>query len=122
MIDHVYGGEYLAVTSSKGAMPYINMSSNQPMVGALSFDYNSQSMKVYDGNGWLTVGGGVANIHLTPSAISILRWAEQKMLEEAERNKLAETNPAIKDLMNQIKEKEEQISIVQSLVKEEVKV
>jgi hypothetical protein len=122
MIDHVYGGEYLAVTSSKGAMPYINMSSNQPMVGALSFEYNSQSMKVYDGNGWLTVGGGVANIHLTPNAINILKWAEQKMLEEAERNKLAETFPAIKDLMNQIKEKEEQISIVQSLIKEEVKV
>jgi hypothetical protein len=44
------------------------------------------------------------------------------MLEEAERNKLAETSPAIKDLMNQIKEKEEQIRIVQTLIKEEVKV
>jgi hypothetical protein len=44
------------------------------------------------------------------------------MLEEAERNKLAETNPAIKDLMNQIKEKEEQIKIVQTLIKEEEKV
>ena len=122
MIDHVYGGEYLSVTSSKGAMPYVNMSSNQPMVGALSFDYNSQSMKVYDGSGWMTVGGGVANIHLTPNAISILKWAEKKMLEEVERNKLAETNPAIKDLVNQIKEKEEQLKIVQALIKEEVKV
>jgi hypothetical protein len=122
MIDYVHGGEYLAVTSNKGAMPYINMSSNQPMIGALSFDYNSQSMKVYDGSTWLTVGGGVANIHLTPNAISILKWAEQKMLQEAERNRLAETNSTIKDLMNQIKDKEEQITIVQALVKEEVKV
>jgi hypothetical protein len=41
------------------------------------------------------------------------------MLEEAERNKLAETNPTIKDLMNQIKDKEEQINIVQKLIKTE---
>jgi hypothetical protein len=117
MIDYIAGGEYLNVTSNKGAMPYINMSSNQPMVGALSFDYNSQSMKVYDGNGWMTVGGGSATVNLNQHAISILKWAEQKMLEEAERNKLAETTPAIKDLMNQIKDKEEQIKMVMTLIK-----
>ncbi len=122
MIDYVIGGEYLNVTSNKGAQPYINMSSNQPMIGALTYDHNSQTMKVYDGNGWMTIGGGSAMVNLTPNAISILKWAEQKMLEEAERNKLAEKYPAIKDLMNQIKEKEEQISIVQALIKEEVKV
>ena len=122
MIDYVIGGEYLTVTSNKGAQPWINMSSTQPMIGAMSYDHNSQSMKVYDGNGWQTIGGGSATVNLTPNAISILKWAEKKMLEEAERNKLAETSPAIKDLMNQIKEKEEQIHIVQTLIKEEVKV
>jgi uncharacterized spore protein YtfJ len=120
MIDYVYGGEYMNVTSSKGATPYIN--TINPITGMVAYDGSSQSMKVYDGSSWLTVGGGVANIHLTPQAISILKWAEQKMLQEAERNKLAETNPTVKDLMDQIKEKEEQINIVQSLVKEEVKV
>jgi hypothetical protein len=39
------------------------------------------------------------------------------MLEEREREQLAETNPAIKDLVNQIKEKEEQIKMVQTLLK-----
>jgi uncharacterized spore protein YtfJ len=120
MIDHVYGGEFLAVNSSKGATPYIKTSN--PINGMVAFDGSNQTMKVYDGNGWQTIGGGVANIHLTPNAISILKWAEQKMLEEAERNKLAETTPAIKDLMDQIKEKEEQIRVVQTLFKEEVKV
>ena len=117
MIDYVYGGEFLNVSSSKGATPYIN--TMNPITGMVAYDSGSQSMKVYDGNCWMTVGGGVANIHLTPQAISILRWAEQKMLEEAERNKLAETNPTIKDLMNQIKDKEEQINIVQKLIKTE---
>ena len=120
MIDYVYGGEYLIINSSKGSTPYINVGS--PVTGMVSYDSSSQTMKVYDGSSWQTVGGGSANINLTPTAINILRWAENKMLEEAERNKLAETNPAIKDLVNQIREKEEQIKIVQALVKEEVKV
>jgi hypothetical protein len=120
MIDYVYGGEFLDVSSSKGATPYIN--TMNPITGMVAYDGSSQGMKVFDGSGWVTVGGGVASIHLTQNAISILRWAEQKMLQEAERNKLAEKSPAIKDLMNQIKEKEEQISIVQSLIREEEKV
>lgn len=117
MIDYIHGGEYLNVVSNKGAQPYINMSSTQPMIGALSYDHNSQHMKVYDGNGWMTIGGGSATVNLTPNAINILKWAEQKMLEEAERNTLAEITPAIKDLMDQIKEKEEQIKMVMTLIK-----
>jgi hypothetical protein len=120
MIDYVYGGEFLAVTSNKGATPYIN--TGNPITGTVAYDSSSQTLKVYDGNAFLTIGGGVANIHLTQNAISILKWAEHKMLEEAERNKLAETTPAIRDLMNQIKEKEEQIRIVQTLIKVEEKV
>jgi len=114
MIDYVYGGEFLDVSSSKGATPYIN--TMNPITGMVAYDGSSQGMKVYDGNNWVTVGGGVANIHLTQNAISILKWAEQKMLQEAERNKLAETNPAIKDLMKQIKDKEEQINMVSTLI------
>jgi hypothetical protein len=122
MIDYVYGSEYLTVTSNKGAQPYINMSSSQPMIGALSYDPSIQQMKVFDGNYWQTIGGGSASINLTSNAINILKWAEKKMLAEAECNKLAETNPTVRDLMDQIKKKEEQLSIVLTLIKEEEKV
>jgi hypothetical protein len=122
MIDYIVGGEYLNVTSNKGAQPYINRTSGQPMTGAISYDPGSQQMKVYDGNVWMSLGGGSATVNLTPNAINTLKWAEKKMLEEAERIKLAETNPAIRDLMDQIKQKEEQLMIVQTLIKEEVKV
>ncbi len=116
MIDYVIGGEYLNVTSNKGALPYINMSSSQPMVGALTYDHNSQSMKVYDGNGWMTIGGGSATVNLNGNAIAILKWAEQKMQEEYKLQALAEKHPAIKDLLDQIKEKEEQVKMVQTLI------
>ena len=122
MIDYIVGGEYLNVTSNKGAQPYINRTGGQPMTGAISYDPGSQQMKVYDGNVWMPIGGGSASVNLTPNAINTLKWAEKKMLEEAERIKLAETNPAIRDLMDQIKQKEEQLLIVQTLIKEEVKV
>ena len=122
MIDYIVGGEYLNVTSNKGAQPWINMSSTQPMIGMLSYDNNSQSMKVFNGTDWMTIGGGSATVNLNPNAISILKWAEQKMREEYELNTLADKHPSIKDLVNQIKEKEEQLKVVQTLLKEEVKV
>jgi uncharacterized spore protein YtfJ len=114
MIDYLVGGEFMNVTSSKGATPYINTGS--PITGMVSFDGSSQTMKVYDGHGWQTIGGGSGTVNLSYDAISILKWAQKKMLEEAERNKLAETNPAIKDLVEQIKQKEEQINMVQTLL------
>jgi hypothetical protein len=122
MIDYVVGGEYLNVTCNKGAMPYINKNNGQPMTGAISYDPGSQQMKVYDGNSWLSLGGGSATVNLDPAAIGILNWAKKRMQEEVERERLAETNPTIKDLMNQLKEKEEQLRIVQTLIKEEEKV
>jgi hypothetical protein len=102
MIDYVVGGEYLNVTSNKGAQPYINMSNTQPMVGAMAFDSSSQTMKVYDGNSWLTIGGGTATVSLNANAISILQWAEQKMREEASLKALADKHPTIKSLIDEM--------------------
>lgn len=126
MIDYVVGGEYLNVTSNKGAQPYINMSSSQPMVGALSYDHNSQHMKVYDGNTWMTIGGGSATVNLNPDAIAIFKWAERKMQEEHELKALCEQHPTIKDIVDQmnmdIASYQHKIAMIKTLIKEEEKV
>lgn len=114
MIDYVIGGEYLNVQSNRGSTPYINTSN--PITGMVSFDSSSQTLKVYDGNSWMTLGGGSATVNLTPNAISVLKWAERKMHEEYELQTLAASNPTIKDLVNQIKEKEDQINMVKTLL------
>jgi len=114
MIDYVHGGEYLNITSHVGSNPHINP--GQPITGMVSYDSISKTLKVYDGSSFQTLGGGSASVNLTPNAVGILKWAEKKMLEEAERNRLAETNPAIKDLISQIKQKEEQIDMIQTLL------
>lgn len=123
MIDYVVGGEFLNVSSHKGAQPYVNMSNTQPMVGMLSYDASSQNMKVYDGSSWQTLGGGSASVNLTGQAISILKWAEKKMQEEKELIALAEKHPSIKDLVDQmnssIADYRNKIDMVKILLKEE---
>jgi hypothetical protein len=77
---------------------------------------------VYDGSTWIILSAHHTNINLSDDAVSLLEWARQKRDEELERERLAQNSPIIKDLVNQIKDKEEQIKIVQTLLKEEVKV
>lgn len=126
MIDYVIGGEYLNVTSNKGATPYINMNSQTPMVGTLAYDNGSQQLKVYDGNSWMTVGGGSATVNLNPNAISILKWAEKKMQEEHELKELCDKHPTIKDIVDQmnmdIANYQHKIAMIKTLIKEEEKV
>lgn len=126
MIDYIVGGEYLNVTSNRGAQPYINMSSSQPMVGALSYDHNSHNMKVYDGNGWQTIGGGSATVNLNQNAIAILKWAEKKMFEEQELQALCNSNPTIKDIVSEMRTTMDnyinKIEMVKALIQKEEKV
>lgn len=126
MIDYLVGGEYLNVTSNRGAQPYINMSSTQPMIGALAYDHGSGSMKVYDGNIWQLIGGGSATVNLNPNAIAIFKWAEHKMTEEAELKSLCEQHPTIKDIVDQmnmdIASYQHKIAMIKTLIKEEEKV
>ena len=125
MIDYVVGGEFMNVTSSKGATPYIS-SSSSPMQGALGYDSHSQSMKVFDGHNWITIGGGSATVNLTPNAIAILKWAEKKMFEEEELQALCNSNPTIKDIVGEMRTTMDnyinKIEIVKALIQKEKKV
>lgn len=118
MISNVIGGEYLTVSSYPGSAPYINNS--QPMTGMMR--YHNNSLQVYDGSAWMTVGGGSATVNLTTDAVSILNWAKKKMTEEQEMIELAKNNPTIKDLHDKIKMYEDQLKMVKILIKEEQKV
>ena len=124
MIDYVIGGEYLNVTSNKGAQPYISLS--QPITGQVAYDGSSQTMKVFDGSSWQTIGGGSATVNLSGNAIAILKWAEQKMNEEYELQALANSNPTIKDLVDQMNNSvldyQRKIAMVMILIKEEEKI
>lgn len=109
------GGKYMAVTGTAGST-YINNYNGASGVGMMKYNTATQNIEIYDGTNWIQMQSGYATVSMTPEAESLLDWAKQKRNEEMERERLAEISPAIKDLLNQIKEKEDQIKMVQTLI------
>jgi hypothetical protein len=114
-------GKYTNVIGGP-ATNYINNHIGAQGVGNIRFNTTNQSMEVYDGISWITLQMGHVNVGLNADAESLLDWARQKRDEELELAKLAETNNTIKNLLEQINEKEDQIQMVMTLIKKEVTV
>lgn len=114
-------GRYLQVTGGNSST-YVNKnySGNAFMTGDMRYDLDSQCIKVFDGNSWQSIAGSVATVELTYEAESLLNWAREKREEERLLAKQAQENPAIRDLVEQIKLKQDQIKMVQTLIKKEV--
>ncbi len=109
----------------QGGMPahtYINSSSGYMNVGDVRYNVQMQRLEVYDGQIWVEISTGHASVGLTPDAEHALDWANRKIIEEAELDRLAASNATIADLVNQKKELDDKIKMVQSLIKPEVKV
>jgi hypothetical protein len=122
MIKSIHSSSpFLTISGGNPGSTYIG-NFNGTGVGNMRYNPNSQNIEVYDGSTWIILSAHHATINLNDEAVSLLEWARKKRNEEFEIKQLAETNPAIKDLVAQIKEKEEQIRVVQTLIKEEVKV
>jgi len=123
MIKSIHSSSpFLTVSGGNPGSTYIGNYSNAPGVGNMRYNPSSQNIEVYDGSTWIILSAHHTNINLSDEAVSLLQWARKKRDEELDIERLAQTNPVIKDLVNQIKDKEEQIKVVQTLLKEEVKV
>jgi hypothetical protein len=119
MIKTVNGsGRYIMVNGGYPATTYINTSSGYMSVGDVRFNTQMQRLEVYDGQMWLEINSSHANIGLTPDAESALDWALKRMREDLELEYLAKSNPTIADLINQKKEIEDKIKMVQTLMKD----
>ena len=113
-------GKYTVVSAGNTSVPYINQNINNPMQGMLRI--NGTDTQVFDGNVWMTMNTSYASIGLSSDAESLLDWARKKRDEEIEIDLLAAANPTIKNLLEQIKEKEDQIQMVMTLIKKEVSI
>jgi hypothetical protein len=107
--------QYVTVSSHSTAPPWMDQST--PGAGQVRYNSSGSRMEVYDGNGWSTLGGDVS-IDLSPNVRAIIDWAGRKMDEERQWKEMAEKNPTIQDAYNKFKQAEEQLKIVQALVKE----
>lgn len=108
-----------------GGMPattYINQYSGAMNVGDLRYNVSTQRLEVYDGNSWIELNTSHASVGLTPEAERAIDWATKKQREDAELESLAKSNTTIADLVNQKKELDDKIKMVQTLMKEDTKV
>jgi hypothetical protein len=122
MIKSIHSSSpFLYISGGNPGSTYIG-NFNGTGVGNMRYNPNSQNIEVYDGSTWIILSAHHATINLSEQTVSLLEWARKKRDEEFEMEQLAQTNPAIKDLVTQIKDKQEQIKVVQTLIKEETKV
>ena len=123
MIKTVNGsGRYMMVNGGMPATTYINQYSGAMSVGDIRFNTNSQNLEVYDGQMWRELNTTHASVGLTPEAELALDWALKKRSEDLALEQLAKTNPTIGDLVNQKKELDDKIKMVQTLMKPEATV
>jgi hypothetical protein len=123
MIKSIHSSSpFLTVSGGNPGSTYIANYNNAPGVGNMRYNPNSQNTEVYDGSTWIILSAHNATINLSDEAVGLLQWARQKRDSELEMERLAQTNSTIKDLVTQIKDKQEQIKVVQTLIKEEIKV
>ena len=114
------GSKYTVVSAGNTSVPYINPNMNNPIQGMLRI--SGSDLQVFDGTSWIVMNSSYATVGLTNDAESLLDWARKKRDEEMDRDLLAVANPTIKDLLEQIKEKEDQIQMVMNLIKKEVSI
>jgi hypothetical protein len=110
----VSAGRYINVLGNNGSFPYVNSSSN-PMQGALRIQNND--MQVFDGSGWINMGGAYSSIGLTPEAETILDWAKKKMAEEADNEELRKKFPILDSALKDAETAKKQAMFIKELVK-----
>jgi hypothetical protein len=113
---------YTVVQGGTPVPTYINSVPGYMSVGDVRFNTNMQRLEVYDGQMWIEINTGYASVGLTPDAEMALDWAITKRNEELALEHLAKSNTTIADLINQKKELDDKIKMVQILMKEETKV
>lgn len=88
------------------------------ITGAVQWNGMSKKFEVSNGSNWMAIDNSIT-LNSDAEYGNIVQWARKKMQEEQELERLAETDPTIKDLYDQLKIKQEQLKMVQILKKKE---
>lgn len=111
-------GRYVMVNGGMPATTYINTSSGYMNVGQVRFNSQNQKFEVYDGFNWMEIASSHASVGLTPEAEDAITWAINRLHEERMLELKAKDNPAIADLLEQRKNIEDQIKMIDILTKD----
>lgn len=100
------------------ASTYVNNYSGSQGVGNMRFNTGTQTMEVYDGNNWISLGMSVATVGLNSEAESLLDWAREKRDEELAWKSLAKDNEAVKIALDNVEKAKQQLKITATLAQE----
>ena len=115
--DIMASGRYVQV-SGGSASTYINGYSGLQGVGNMRYNTTSQNMEVFDGNNWVTLNMGYAQVGLNGEAESLLDWARKKRDEETEWYRLASNSEAVRIALEQLEQARERLELTAILARD----
>jgi len=111
MIRNISGGAGITVSGSTYSAPYIdNTRASSGMVR-----YVNGNIEVYDGGSWLTLQSSYPTIELDNETREIIRWAQNRMVEEERIKALADQHPTVADALAAQQRAEEAVRIAVAL-------
>jgi hypothetical protein len=111
MIRNITGGYGIHVAGNVYNSPYVDMS--RPSAGMVR--YNGNNIEVYDGSSWLPMTSSYPQIELDSKTQEIIRWAQNRMVEEERMKALAAQHPTVADALAAQQRAEEAVRIAVAL-------
>lgn len=107
---------YITVTGGYPMNPYISPGAQG--AGQMRYNTNSNNIEVWDGITWKEVSMSTTSVDLSYEAHELLKWAKEKRNEELRLNALAQSHPAVADIVAKIKSAEEELKVIVALTEE----
>jgi hypothetical protein len=95
MIRNITGGAGIHVSGSVYNAPYID--TTRASAGLVR--YIGGNLEVYDGSSWLPLQSSYPQVELDNETMEIIRWAQNRMVEEERMKALAATHPTVADAL-----------------------
>ena len=113
MIKTIMNGVGINVSNGIHSTLYINMT----RTSAGMVRYNGNNFEVYDGNSWMIIPSGDAQVTLDGVTLESLQWVRRKMTEEKRLEELAKSHPSVADAIDAVRLAEQQLQTVAALCK-----
>jgi len=116
MINIISSSSQHLYAAGGSSMPYVSMNHSNPSQGMLRL--NGSDMEVFDGNAWMKIYPGSANVGLNSEAEAAISWAIKQMKQEREWYELASTNEAVRIALDQLEQARTRLELTTILAKE----
>jgi ligand-binding sensor domain-containing protein len=113
MIKTIMNGAGINVSNGIHSTLYIDMT----RTSAGMVRYNGNNFEVYDGNSWMIIPSGDAQVTLDGVTLESLQWVRRKMTEEKRLEELAKSHPSVADAIDAVRLAEQQLQTVAALCK-----